>query len=145
MWRNTDITKTLNIVPEKIAFVPLKLFNYESSSLSMKCPIIEMSYQWNFLSMILLSMKCSSMKFVSIKWPNTREVPEKNRAWSVQPFWRLLVTNKQTNRQLKSIYRLDVFKFNIQIYFKSLAIVWMGGFNRTCKQFIYSLKHNFQH
>ena len=34
----------------------------------------------------------------------SREVPHKTLARSVQPFWRLLDTNKQTERQAKFIY-----------------------------------------
>ena len=52
-------------------------------------------------------MQKTKFKILIIHKPSmwSRDVPQKIWAWSVQPFWRLLDTNKQTNGQTSQIYK----------------------------------------
>ena len=52
-------------------FLHTQNLKYCLNVLFMKCPIYELSCLWNVLSMILLFIKCSSIKCLSMKWPNT--------------------------------------------------------------------------
>ena len=53
------------------------------------------------------------------------DVPQKIWARSVQPFWRLLDTNRQTNRQAKFIYRFRGFKVWVYAFlFINVCNVW---------------------
>ena len=54
------------------------------------------------------------------------DVPQKNWARSVQPFWRLLDTNKQTNKQtdkLCKLWRIFIEKRHNLVLFQPLLIV----------------------
>ena len=60
------------------------------------------------------------------------EVPQKIWARSFQPFWRLLVKNKQTNRQTKYIYR---FTPVVWIFFLNARYKWKWwGFISCCQE-----------
>ena len=52
----------------------------------------------------------------------SRDVPQKIWARSVQPFWRLLDTNKQTNRQTKFI---DIYRCLVLLYWRIYIWRWI--------------------
>ena len=110
-WHNTDKTKTLNIVHEKVAFVSLKLFFYANSSLSMKCPIYKKSYLWNVLSMTCPINEMSYLWFCYLGnvhlwnlflWNDPTSVRSQKKIGPDQ-YSRFDVYWSQTNRRLESI------------------------------------------
>ena len=67
----------------------------------------------------------------------SREIPQQIWARSVQPFWRLWDTNKQTDRQAKFIYRWSTFSFFNNGWFPGvflLKLLW----NRKNTIFLWS-------